>query len=134
MNSEYRVWCKNKNEWEKHATLLSPDGEIVQLGHHGDLIKVNKENHIVQFYTGVKDKNGKKIFDGDILNNSEATEEKWLTKVEFSKGTFHLKEIQMNKYCTCFCDITTGESLLYTADNWEIVGNIFENLELLEEK
>ncbi len=67
-------------------------------------------------FTGLTDKNGKEIYEGDILNNSAAT---WV--VIFNSG--------------CFCHKPIGtierpvELALRSLVDGEIIGNIYENPE-----
>lgn len=67
--------------------------------------------------TGLKDKNGKLIYEGDIVNDGEQ-----YAKVIFDKS--------------CFCyDDGSGyyEDLAFYHIHCEVIGNIHENPELLEE-
>ncbi len=76
------------------------------------------EEYIMQ-YTGLQDKNGKKIFEGDIVKIYNA-----LNHVYYNNGGFRT-------------DALFQSSFIYLADNKvkiEIFGNIYENPELLERK
>ena len=77
-------------------------------------------------YTGLIDKNGRKIFEGDIVKhycNSDNPE-------KFDIGVISWNEKKCNFYRT-----RNGSSDLYGIANYciyEVIGNIFDNPELLE--
>ena len=87
-------------------------------------------------YTGLTDKNGKKIFEGDVVHvnytllyrksSSVIVQEKiidYKAKVMFSKGRFHLKVFDGIEY-----ELSEDSSVR------EVIGNIHDNPELLEVK
>lgn len=84
-----------------------------------------EDDYEIELFTGICDKNGKKIYDGDILYSSEDL----LYVVKFKNGAFYLVEPD---------DIdegNKGEMLLFSAQRiFEIVGNINENFEFLKSK
>lgn len=73
-------------------------------------------------YTGLTDKNGKKIFEGDILQNEEGClfGGSYRFRVEFSRGRFYGKSGEL-------LTIIAGEMYLC-----EVIGNIHDNPELLK--
>lgn len=78
-------------------------------------------------YTGLTDKNGRKIFNGDII--------RYINEIN---GKEKIEEIKYNKTYASFCRIRKSEmGSQYLsmdeeiANRCEIVGNIFDNPELL---
>ena len=84
----------------------------------GILYTLNKDIFMVDpatvgEYTGLIDKDGNKIFEGDILKYYKA-----ITYVTFSLGEFHSVDCDNNRYC-----------IVQSA--CKIIGNIYDNPELL---
>lgn len=95
----------------------------------GCAIPVNPET--VGQFTGLLDKNGKKIFEGDILKTKYG---RLCTVVWFSSQVCNGWDLM--PICTCnnlaYTKPPTAVDL-YMADNLEIIGNIHDNPELLKE-
>lgn len=71
-------------------------------------------------YTGLKDKNGKEIYEGDILKH----EDEDAMYVRWYKEYVEFKLMGPNDETTTLTD--------WYAEDTEVIGNIFENKELLE--
>ena len=78
-------------------------------------------------YTGLTDKNGKKIFEGDIVKGLFLFGMEIYSEVSFRDGSFGLKwyrgdVLEFNAF-TSICNVV-----------YEVVGNVYDNPELLEKK
>jgi uncharacterized phage protein (TIGR01671 family) len=75
-----------------------------------------KENHLMQ-YTGLLDKHGKEIWEGDIIADRYGAEE-----VVFDDGGFKINE-------TFFSEMSQDKNRLL---GFEVIGNVFEHKNLLK--
>ena len=148
----FRVWS---NYWKKYAieAELYMDGSVDAVFEDDSGVPHHENTDIViEFKTGLKDKNGKEIYGGDIIHKSPYFKKKGnkrfvaqepyrnpLSVVEWDddSGAFHENEYEDGEFqIGGFLFEATGEweSLKGTEKNViEVVGNIHENPELLEE-
>ena len=90
--------------------------------------KRNGEDVVLMQSTGLKDKNGKEIFEGDVVQFEDCSETSDFLYInigiiEWCQGGFHVT----NRDSVLMEDLLDGDSLDVT-----ILGNIYENPELLE--
>ena len=102
---------------EREDFHILADGQIVETHEYGyerhELTSKRPNSWVLMQYTGLKDKNGKEIYEGDYVNcNRYENEENYL--VEIKDIRYLPKEL-------------FGSNLNYL----EVIGNIYENPELL---
>ncbi len=96
------------------------------------------DNLIVEQFTGLHDKNGKEIYTGDILQLKKLDGSVLLYKIFCVKGGFafntHQDDFYKPQIEIYFYESTSDMQSSSFIITLEIIGNIFENPELLEKK
>ena len=105
---------------------LNPyDGSLI-VRDNGSNVVVPKETYVIEQYTGLKDKNGKKIYEGDIVLDYYDGEDTFIVKWDKDAVSFILTDTD-NIICVNFYDYFPDKEL-------EVIGNIHENQELMDEQ
>lgn len=125
---KFKVWDTINQEWfDETVVLLGQDGKL-KFWHTGKQIieSLDEKTYIPVFSTGLFDKNGKEIYEGYIL--SHIVFKKWKSA----------DVVSYNNEKAMFELLHKGEPdkpkdiFVYLLES-EIIGNIYENPELLSE-
>ncbi len=133
---KFRAWDKEKKRFLSKFGI-SAHGRVTQ---YGTSISHHSEIELMQF-TGLLDKNGKEIFEGDIVRCHQFTQElgENLGVYEGEKETVCVVTYIEENTCFGFVEINSEdrgyiEPALCSDEGIEIIGNIHENPELLNKK
>ena len=110
---KFRAWDTNSGKMADidMQAYLEPHGLNETIEQH------TKDGLVLMQYTGLKDKNGKEIYEGDILTHRYVP-------------VYVVKD--MVDFLISVGDGDHWEGML--TNEWEVIGNIYENTELLEKK
>ena len=127
---KFRMWD------DKLKTMYTPDMEpnmwnIANI--ENGIIKQTKENVLMQ-YTGIADKNNKEIYEGDIVKVKWETynQGKYFQTDDMYIGHGGTYIIKYKRLGFCFVDNKNRTISMKRDAELEIIGNIYENPELLK--
>jgi YopX protein len=116
---KFRVWCNTTKHFTDIPFYSCSGGQL--LWHHTvneiTISNIDEGDYEVQQFTGLKDKNGKEIYEGDVIT-----------------GYFDMGPAGMT-INTAIVRWTNKEGyqwVYWDLNSIEVVGNIFDNLELLK--
>ena len=123
---DFRLWHKPSESFvEIRGGFLTANGKDEIVFEKSLIVPIDDENIEIELWSGLCDKNGKRIYEGDILAHDNGYGIEYHSKVVFENGVFKIGIIE-HPAVEIIEDLETG----FVA----VVGNIHENADLLEKE
>lgn len=122
---KFRAWDKENGCWVSiDSVALCDDGSIAYLLSEEDDMPPYSEDEVeIMQFTGLKDKNGREIYEGDVLDIGLLNQD----------GNPVLAPVSYEAYLAGYVLYNEGHGIWQRiGGGCEVIGNIFENPELLE--
>ena len=125
---KFRVWDIERECYLDETELagITPDGKYILYIEEEEISRLEiDENYVVEFDTGLKDKNGKEIYEGDIVE---------YTTCYYGNEKRHRKVVEWKEWDSD--DFGEPHNIGYRdlSEYMEVIGNIHENADLLEKE
>ena len=132
MKQKFRAWDTTNKEMFKDTFAITESGQVVVVDQSSVFVSpdyVFVDNLVIMQSTGLFDKNNKEIFEGDVLEIEDEGEVLGNAKLTWhnEQAVFMIEAISVDDIAP-FHEILSDESYSY-----RVVGNVYENPEILEE-
>ena len=128
---KFRVWDKSSSQMSIETISLSDWGDYL-IDFKDGAVDVAADYVVWLQYTGLKDKNGMEIYEGDVI------------RVKHDDGRYDIGNIvygSKGAFCLHLPNVGTGiktpllnyiHGIMFAEFDFEVIGNIYEHPELLE--
>ena len=126
---KFRAWLKESNQMIQNDFVNKEASSFVIYDEVAQEWISNEAEFILMQFTGLKDRNGKEIYEGDICHiGTRATEQEEATDEGNTEIWFH-----EGKFLTRYYAFPVSAWACKEICFIEVIGNIYENPELLKE-
>lgn len=130
MIPRFRAWDKEFKEMVQVDALVFAEQIIKATYKNGNVVKEDLKNYVLMQSTGLRDKNGKEIFEGDIVSDGDTTGD---IKNHQTLGFYMVDDNGVERWFSDNSAIEDFDEYIETAARFiEIIGNIYTDPELLE--
>ena len=128
MIPKFRAWDKG-TDLMNEVTVIDFESEEVYYHHwrYGHSKAINLKNIELMQSTGLKDKNGVEIFEGDIVVFNDESDDKYIICTFLRCFGIRFSDVGFVEFSTMF------DGPVSTEDVFTVIGNIYEHPHLLEE-
>lgn len=132
MKIKYRVWDNENKSYDDPYSYayyaMTQDGGLDFYCHGDHMDSCDPDKYIVEQFTGLLDKNGKEIYEGDIIQETIITD-------DTTDGTYRY-EVYWDEDTLCWSikgiskiDYNLRDDLWETNQSREVIGNIHEPID-----
>lgn len=121
----FKAKRKDNGKWVEGDVIHEPIGMSIRHEKYGMSVRVPVDPDTLCQYTGLTDKNDKKIWENDIIKAEDLR-----GKIIYRNCCFKIDWIQYSEYSGKYMTIIT--QLLFNGKKFIRIGNLFDNPELLK--
>lgn len=120
---KFRAWDKENKAFMPSEGYAICDGDVMGLRYGNEMEDVLTDQIELMQYTGLKDNNGREVYEGDVLDIG----------LQNQDGKPVVAPVSYEKYIAGYVLDNGGNGIWQRLDeDCEVIGNIYENPELLE--
>ena len=128
MMPRYRAWDKKFKEMVQVNALVLDEQVIKAIYKNGNVVKEDMKNYDLMLYTGIKDKAGNEIFEGDILiTNAHASIVSFGEYTYFEDADTEVTEVGFYLSYLNVLPATYSPFEKFFWEKCQVIGNIHEN-------